>query len=464
MAGSDRERENDATASERENGAATREDRAATVGTEREAVGPDEATHVVTVFLRNGGDVLLLRRSDEVGTYAGRWGAVSGYAEGDPDAAARWEIDEETGLADAVALARAGEPFTFTDGPVGTRWTVHPYLFDCERRDVEPNRESTETAWLPPTEIRRRETVPRLWTSYDRVRPTVATVENDAEHGSAYVSVRALEVLRDEAGLRAFPTAEDAGSDPAGDEWAGLVAVAERLREARPSMTALANRVNRAMSRAASDRTAGAVERAARECVAGALAADERAAANATDLVADRRVLTLSRSGTVADVLATAPASVVVAESRPAREGVGVAETLAESGVDVTLVTDAAVAHVLAGGGVDAVVVGADTVLADGSVVNKTGTRGAAIAAAHEGVPTYVVTAADKITPAASVDLEAGPAAAVYDGDADLAVENPTFDRTPAAVVAGVVTERGVLDRDDVGDVAAELGRLADWS
>ena len=452
------------TGADRERGGGEPEDRTVdgdATGGERGA-DDEEATHVVTVFLRNDGAVLLLRRSDEVGTYAGCWGAVSGYAEGDPDAAARWEIDEETGLEDAVTFVRSGDPFTFVDDSVDTRWTVHPYLFDCERRDVDSNRESTETAWVPPTEIRRRETVPRLWTSYDRVRPTVETVEADSEHGSAYVSVRALEVLRDEAGLRAFPTAAETDGDrERGDEWAALVAVAERLRDARPSMTALANRVNRAMSRAASDRTAEAVERAARGGIADALAADREAAAAATDLVADRRVLTLSRSGTVADVLATAPSSVVVAESRPANEGVDVAEALAGEGVDVTLVTDAAVAHVLAEGDVDAVVVGADTVLADGSVVNKTGTRGAAIAAANEGVPTYVVTAVDKVTPAAAVELETGSAAAVYGGDADVSVENPTFDRTPAAFVTGVVTERGVLDA--VGDVAAELERLADW-
>ena len=455
MTGPDRERDGDDSG----DGAA-----GDATGADRESHGR-EATHVVTVFLRNDGEVLLLRRSDEVGTYAGRWGAVSGYAEGDPDSAARWEVDEETGLADAVTFVRSGDPFTFVDDSVGTRWTVHPYLFDCERRDVDPNRESTETAWLPPTEIRRRETVPRLWTSYDRVRPTVGTVEADAEHGSAYVSVRALEVLRDEAGLRAFPAEGEAGRAHDGSEdWGALVAVAERLRDARPSMTALANRVNRAMSRAASDRTAEAVERAARTGIGDALAADREAAEAAADLAADRRVLTLSRSGTVADVLAAAPSSVVVAESRPANEGVGVAEELAAAGVDVTLVTDAAVAHVLAEGDVDAVVVGADTVLADGSVVNKTGTRGAAVAAAHEGVPTYVVTAADKIAPATDVELETGPAAAVYGGDAGVSVENPTFDRTPAALVAGVVTERGVLDGDAVGDVAAELERLADWT
>ena len=450
-----------------------------------------EEHHVVTAFLRNAGEVLLLRRSDEVGTYAGLWGGVSGYAEGDPDAAARWEIDEEVGLLDAVTPVRAGDPVAFTDDDLDTRWVVHPYLFDCAERAVEPTHEIRETAWVAPPEILRRGTVPELWTAYDRVRPTVETVTADTEHGSAYLSLRALEALRDGAGVRAVARetenetgrgtggtatgAEDA--DEQDGDWPALVETAERLLDARPSMTALVNRVNRAMTAATEDERAdgpaAAVERAAHAGIKRALDADGRAAAVAAERVAGETVLTLSRSGTVERALSgttasgdgdsTGPAGVYVAESRPAREGVGVAERLASTGIEVTLVTDAAVAHVLGEGGVDRVVVGADTVLPDGNVLNKTGTRGAAIAAANEGVPVDVVASADKVSTVATVVGENGPAEAVYDGDADLRVANPTFDLTPAGFVTGVVTECGVLDADGVADLAAEHRALTAW-
>jgi translation initiation factor 2B subunit (eIF-2B alpha/beta/delta family) len=236
-------------------------------------------------------------------------------------------------------------------------------------------------------------------------------------------------------------------------------------------MTALANRVHRAMDAAADTRTAAAVEQAAHDGIGRAVEADRRAAANAAERLAGETVLTLSRSGTVERALSTPnlpPGRVYVAESRPAREGVGVAERLARAGIDVTLVTDAAAAHVLAGGtdrAVDRVVGGADTVLVDGGVVNKTGTRGVAIAAVNEAVPVDVVTSADKVAAAgtATVPGEEGPATAVYDGDAELQVENPTFDRTPATFVTGVVTERGVLDADGVATVADEHRSLASW-
>src|SRR6056297_3323912 len=130
-----------------------------------------DETHVVTCFLRNRGEVLLLRRSEEVGTYRGLWGGVAGHAEGDPGRAAREEIAEETGLLDACTLAREGVTFEFEDSDLGVHWVVHPYLFDCERRDAETDWETAEAEWVYPTEILRRETVPKLWASYSRVGP-----------------------------------------------------------------------------------------------------------------------------------------------------------------------------------------------------------------------------------------------------------------------------------------------------
>ncbi|WP_459192996.1 NUDIX domain-containing protein [Halosimplex sp. J119] len=431
-------------------------------------------THVVTVFLRNGSDVLLLRRSDAVGSYSGRWGAVAGHAEGDPDAAARQEIREETGIdpETATTLVRRGDPFAVTDTDLGTRWVVHPYLFDCESRAVDTNEETAEFEWAPPTDVLRRESVPDLWTSYDRVRPTPASIATDADHGAAYLSLRALEVLRDEAALAASGGAER------GTGWTELATTAEELLDARPAMAVATNRVNRAVSRASDDRTPAALEAAAHEGIERADAADADAAALAADRLPDR-IATLSRSGTVAAALERAdPDAVLVAESRPGREGVGTAERLATAtDAEVTLTTDAALADRLAATDIEAVVVGADTVLPDGRVLNKVGTRAAAVAAASEGIDCFVVAASDKIAPAerdshgdgavddapVQPDREERDPAEVYDGDADLQVANPTFDVTPAALVDVLVTERGILDTDGIAEVTAEHSELANW-
>lgn len=407
-------------------------------------------TDVVTVFLRHGSAVLLLRRSEDVGSYPGQWGAVAGHAAGDPDAQARTEIDEETGLGDAATLVRRGDPFEVEDPEHGT-WVVHPYLFDCDSRSVDPNWETADYEWVPPTELRRRDTVPELWRSYDAVRPSVETVAGDDDHGSAYVSLRALDVLRDEAAVAA---------DGDGD-WQALAGTARALREAKPGMAVVRNRVNRAM--AAADCTPEGVEAAAREVASDAVDADQRAASAAADELRDAdaaAVFTLSRSGTVAAALRDAdPERVLVAESRPGGEGVAVAESLADD-FDVTLTADANVPAVVADA--DAVLVGADAVFPDGAVVNKVGTRAAALAARDADVPVFVVCAADKVAPE-RLPVEDGDPGALYDGDAPIDVRNPVFEVVPAALVDAVVTEDGPLDVDDVRALADDHREWADW-
>ena len=424
------------------------------------------ATAVVTCVLRNDAEVLLFRRSETVGSHQGLWGGVAGHAEGDPDAAARQEVREETGLdPDDLAFVRAGEPVEVRDDE--GEWLVHPYLFDCPTRAVEPNWETERYEWVPPTAILRRETVTDLWKSYTRVRPRVDTVAGDTEHGAASLSVRALEVLRDEAALRVEGVAADGdGSTDAG--WQRLAETARELATARPAMPVVANRVDRAVH-AADERTAAALEAAAQAGIQRALRADGRAAASAAARAGDR-VATLSRSGTVRDALArTEPEAVLVAESRPGREGVGVAEGVAETlDAAVTLTTDAAFAHQAVEWGADTLLVGADAVLPDGRVVNKAGTRGAALSAAREGVDVIVATSVDKVYPDGAVVLEARDPGEVYggrdgsgadDGVPDIDVLNPTFDVTPD----GVVTAVGEDGEFDPAEVAAAHRRHAAW-
>jgi translation initiation factor 2B subunit (eIF-2B alpha/beta/delta family)/8-oxo-dGTP pyrophosphatase MutT (NUDIX family) len=432
-----------------------------------------DATPVVTVFLRNRGQVLALRRAESVETYPGRWAGVSGYVESgeDPEATARREIEEETGLAAAPAAdadvhrVRAGRPFAVDDEEGHVE--VHPFLFDADTREIETNEETVQTAWLHPTELLRRETVTDLWHSYQSVAPTVKSVAADAEHGAAYVSLRALEVLRDRAGLL---VGTDAERETAWDELADL---ARRLRTARPSMAVLQNRVDRAMAVAVAGNddypSPAAVERAAIDAIEDAIDAEETTATTAAEVLAGETVLTLSRSGTLLAAFERAatdrepPERLFVAESRPAREGVDVAEALAEE-FPVTLTTDAAVGHVLAEYDVERVVVGADSLLPDGRVINKTGTRTLATVADRAGVPVDVVAASDKLRSDGEYTLESGTPSAVYDGDAPIDVLNPTFDVTPADRITAVVTERGVLDPADLADLAAERAGCSTWS
>ena len=133
---------------------------------------------VVTCFLLRrspGGDeVLLLRRSQQVGTYRGRWAGVSGYLEeANPPAQAYREIEEETGLArDEVTLLRAGEPLVVEDSEADRRWVVYPFLFEVQPdAEVRVDWEHTEARWVRPEDVSAFETVPQLSEALTRVYP-----------------------------------------------------------------------------------------------------------------------------------------------------------------------------------------------------------------------------------------------------------------------------------------------------
>lgn len=123
---------------------------------------------VVTCILEHDGKILLLKRSNQVGTYRGLWGGVAGYVEEleDPYDTAFKEIREEVGVdAEAVELIRKGSPLEFSDTYEGKRydWVVYPFLFHLQSKDlVHLDWEHEEYRWVYPSEVRRLETVPGL--------------------------------------------------------------------------------------------------------------------------------------------------------------------------------------------------------------------------------------------------------------------------------------------------------------
>ena len=120
---------------------------------------------VVTSFLESGGEILLLRRSERVGSYQGRWAGVSGYIEKTADEQARVEIEEETGLhgREDLELVRKSEPLVVEDKELGVRWVVHPYLFRInDRSKIKIDWEHKEARWIGPGDIDDYQTVPML--------------------------------------------------------------------------------------------------------------------------------------------------------------------------------------------------------------------------------------------------------------------------------------------------------------
>jgi methylthioribose-1-phosphate isomerase len=139
-------------------------------------------------------------------------------------------------------------------------------------------------------------------------------------------------------------------------------------------------------------------------------------------------------------------AHVWVGETRPLLQGSRLtAWELEGLGIPHAVLTDGAAASFMAAGHVDLVVTGADRIAANGDTANKIGTYSLAVLAAHHGLPLVVV------APTSTLDPDAATGAAIPIEERDAAevtprfrARNPAFDVTPAALVAAIVTERGV--------------------
>jgi methylthioribose-1-phosphate isomerase len=262
-------------------------------------------------------------------------------------------------------------------------------------------------------------------------------------------------------------------ADHADDLIADLERAAKVLEATRPTAVNLAWAIRRVLS---ASRQASAVdamrEAALRESI---LIHDEDISANrrlgaygAELLPPDATLLTHCNAGALATggygtALGIARAAadagsrvrVIATETRPLLQGARItAWELERDGIDCTLIVDSAAAALLRRGTIDAVVVGADRVAANGDVANKIGTYPIALAAREHAVPFYVA------APCSSIDLSTPSGRSIPIEDrAEEEVQalagrrtvpqsvralNPAFDITPHALVSAIVTERGV--------------------
>ena len=161
--------------------------------------------------------------------------------------------------------------------------------------------------------------------------------------------------------------------------------------------------------------------------------------------------------------------AVIADETRPFLQGLRLtAWELAKDDIPVTVITDNMAGHVMKGGKVDAVVVGADRIAANGDAANKIGTYMVAVLAQRHNIPFYVA------APITTLDLSlaSGDQIPIEERDSreithvkeqqlgpdGVSVHNPAFDVTPNELIAAIITDRGVAR----APYTESLRRLAD--
>jgi methylthioribose-1-phosphate isomerase len=314
---------------------------------------------------------------------------------------------------------------------------------------------------------------------HDPIPPTIAWVDDHVvlvdqrrlPHELVMVEARSVDELCDYISTLAVRGAPALGA--AGAMGVALAAVtggsteraAERLVATRPTAVNLAWGVERALT--AADPVAEA-----RRIAADDVARNRRLGAHGATLIDDgARLLTHCNAGGLACVgYGTAIGvvraahesgkrlSVWVDETRPVLQGSRLtAWELDRLSIPCTIVPDVLAGSLMAGGEVDAVIVGADRVAANGDVANKVGTYSLAVLARHHDVPFYVAaptsTFDEHTASGAEIDIERRSEDEVVTiggtrtAPRGVAAENRAFDVTPADLVTAYVTEEGVTRR-----------------
>jgi translation initiation factor 2B subunit (eIF-2B alpha/beta/delta family) len=438
-----------------------------------------ELRHVVTCFLRHPEQrtVLLGRRSEDVRTYPLHYAAISGSIEDEsPCERALIEIREETGLSDEqVRLTSEGWPIRFPAWELDTVWVVHPFLFECEDpASVRRNWEHLEFEWAPPENIPALETVPRLHEVWESAREAAAAggypgserifemIREDREHGASELGIWTLRGIG--AALR--QTIETDADDPREE----LREACRRALDLRPSMaTTLTAALDAWDALRQIDFNTACWMNEADEALNTILDQRDEAALRAADRSAESlpdgaRVVTISSSFTVLATLKAAAeriGRVTVAESRPAFEGRRTARTTASFGIETELLTDAAACSAVSEA--DRVLFGADSLTADGTVVNKVGTLALCATSRLSDTKTLAVGTSDKLLPKGlPPGMEQMEPQELGDAPEGVTVRNPYFETVPPDVIDAIVTEKGPANPDALAERAEWLRKLKD--
>lgn len=287
-----------------------------------------------------------------------------------------------------------------------------------------------------------------------RFAERIEQIVGDRDHGSRWLVREAIIVLREMASTPSIPSAE-------------LLKAGRRLALARPAMAALSGAVSRILDTKEDSALPSSAEIAQR--ASNLLAEYDTATeqiANAAQAALYGHVMTCSLSHTLVEVFTACRhriERVYVLEGRPRYEGRTMAQALAQAGIAVTLLTDAQAAIFLPQ--CQCVAVGADSILEDGTVLNKAGTALLAWAAQGYSVPLYALAETLKISPrhwsndqAHVAWLEEKEASEVWEqAPVGIQVRNFYFDATPAHLIRDWFTEKGALSQQDIARLACTV-------
>ncbi|MEG0376123.1 MAG: S-methyl-5-thioribose-1-phosphate isomerase [Raoultibacter sp.] len=299
----------------------------------------------------------------------------------------------------------------------------------------------------------------------------IAAIKTLALRGAPAIGVAGAAAL-------ALYAANESTAKTGGELVFELEAIAQKVSEARPTAVNLSWAVNHALSVAKTLAAQGTAAEQIKEALCdetnAMIAEDEQTnraigAFGATLFEAGTMVLTHCNAGSLATafygtalgVIYTAAEQgkithVFADETRPVGQGARLtAWELACVGIPCTLICDNMAASVLAQGEIDAIIVGADRIAANGDTANKIGTYGLAVLASYHNVPFYVAAPTSTIDPETPhgsdipIEQRAASEVSAYETPG-VDIYNPAFDVTPASLITAIVTECGIFKPSEI--------------
>jgi len=424
--------------------------------------GREERVAVVSAFVYSNDGLALTKRSSRMGTYPGKWSAFSGYVERLSLDQALVEMKEEAGLCkDDVLLQGIGIPVEVDDEAGGMKWLVFPFLFELkEGVSIRSDWESQEIGWFKPEEVANLDTVPRLVEILGSLWPPFG--DRSLWDGFAEIATNrkdgATELAR--KGMRILGAYLESNWDTVGrSEFLRVVRAFAAVRSSMGVFPNLASRLLLAADREGGQYNMNVLIVELLEAVDDAAKLSSKAAAD--ELLGFERIFTLSYSETVLKAIMDwkfGGSTVVVAESAPGMEGLYLAESLADAGVNVEIVADADIEAAVEA--VDAVLVGCDSINDRNEIQNKVNTHRAVMAANAADIPAYAVAQTFKITPPGWPIFLERHAPVGQDSTDPSAGGKTIFDLTPFAAFKGVLCEEGYLTIGRIAEIRKMLGSV----
>ena len=350
---------------------------------------------------------------------------------------------------------------------------------DEERIGLRPFRLAEDGGTLHLLDQRRLPEA-EVWLEIDGVEALAAAIEALAVRGApAIACAAALGLCAASAGFPAAP----------GEFRAAAAAGLDRLARTRPTAVNLfvaLGELRAALAAAPAEADAAALRsrlRATAEAhVARELASCVAMAEHGAPLIPEGGVLTHCNTGALATAGVGTALGVIrrahqegrrikvfADETRPLLQGARLtAWELQRAGIPVAVIADNMAGALMAGGEIQAAIVGADRIARSGDVANKIGTYTVAVLCKHHGIPFYVA------APWTTIDagVASGAAIPIEERSHDeihlhggrrmtplgVAARNPAFDVTPAALVSAYITERGVFRPEQLRAILAPSG------